>query len=216
MKIYKKDLPLRLHNIDQAPEFLYYMGDLSLLEKKTVTIVGSRRPTARGRFQTRKIVEKLISHDIVIVSGFARGIDEEAHRAALELGGTTIAVLGAGLKSSYPRGRDWLRYKTEKRGLLLTEYSADVEPRPHHFPRRNRLLAGLSPIVIVVESTIRSGTMLTAKEAIKQNRDLWVVPGPPESKLSLGPNYLIFQGASPLYHYDLIDHWEDEIWQRIW
>ncbi|NLY73476.1 MAG: DNA-protecting protein DprA [Tissierellia bacterium] len=216
MKIYRKDFPLRLQNIEEVPEFLYYIGDRSLLNKKTVTIVGTRRPTARGRHQTRKIVEKLISRDIVVVSGFAKGIDEEAHRAALELGGTTIAVLGAGLDSTYPRGRDWLRRETEKRGLILSEYERDQEPRPWHFPKRNRLLSGLSPITIVVEATIESGTMITARQALSQNRNLWVVPGPPESEMSLGPNYLIFQGANPLYHYDLIDHWEEDIWQRIW
>ncbi len=216
MYINNKDLPPRLRSIEDSPELLYYMGDRNLLWSRTVTIVGSRRASPRGIHQTRKIVEKLVSRDIVIVSGFARGIDEAAHRAALEMGGRTIAVLGTGLGSSYPRGRDWLRLEMEKRGLLLTEYPGNLGPKPFHFPRRNRLLAGLSPIVIVVESTIKSGTIITANEAIKQGRDLWVVPGSPESPLSLGPNYLIFQGANPLYHYDLIEHWEDEIWQKIW
>ena len=216
MYICNRDLPPRLKTIDNSPPLLYYMGDTSLMWEKTVTIVGSRKPSARGIYQTRKIVEKLLARDIVVVSGFARGIDEAAHRAALELGGRTIAVLGTGLNNPYPRGRDWIRQETEKRGLLLTEYRGDVGPKPHHFPRRNRLLAALSPLVIVVEATIKSGTMITAKEAIKQGRDLWVVPGSPESPLSLGPNYLIFQGANPLYHYDLIDYWEEEIWQKIW
>jgi DNA processing protein len=104
----------------------------------------------------------------------------------------------------------------EKEGLLLTEYPKNVGPKPHHFPRRNRLLAALSPITIIVEAEIKSGTMITAKEAIRQGKDLWVVPGSPEDPLSIGPNYLIFQGANPLYHYELIDHWEEELWQKIW
>ena len=216
MIIKRKDFPLAMERMEEVPDFLYYLGNPELIYRKTVTIVGTRRATPHGRRLTRKIVEKLVAHDIVVVSGFAKGIDETAHKAAFDYGGTSIAVLGAGLKSLYPRGRDLLRWKMEEEGLLLSEYPHTVEPRPYHFPRRNRILAALSPIVIVVEATIASGTMTTAKEAIKQAKDLWVVPGRPEDPLSLGPNYLLFQGANPLYHVDLIDQWEEELWQKIW
>ncbi|NLY35716.1 MAG: DNA-protecting protein DprA [Tissierellia bacterium] len=216
MIIKPDNYPRGLLYIDKVPELLYALGDTGLLYKNSVTIVGSRKPTDRGLLQTQKIVEKLVRRDIVVVSGFAKGIDEQAHRAAFDFGGTSIAVLGTGLDSLYPRGRDLLRWKMEKEGLLLTEYPKNVGPKPHHFPRRNRLLAALSPITIIVEAEIKSGTMITAKEAIRQGKDLWVVPGSPEDPLSIGPNYLIFQGANPLYHYELIDHWEEELWQKIW
>lgn len=216
MIIKRKDYPFSLERMDEVPEYLYYQGKRNLLYRKTVTIVGTRRPSAYGISVTRKIVEKLVARDIVVVSGFAKGIDETAHRAAFEYGGTSIAVLGTGLRSLYPRGRDLLRWRMEEEGLLLTEYPPDVEARPYHFPRRNRLLAALSPLVLVVECSIASGTMTTAKEAIKQAKDLWVVPGRIGDEYALGPNYLLFQGANPLYHVDLIDQWEDELWQRIW
>lgn len=214
--IEQKNFPRGLLYVDDVPEHLYGLGDPFLLYKNTITLVGSRKPTPRGLSQTRKIVEKCVARDIVIVSGFAKGIDEEAHRAAFDYGGTSIAILGTGLESPYPRGRDTLRCRMEEQGLLLTEFPAHFGPKPHHFPKRNRLLAALSPIIIIVESTIKSGTMITAREALKQGKDLWVVPGSPEDPLSIGPNYLIFQGANPLYHYDLIDHWEEQLWQKIW
>lgn len=216
MIIKQENYPPGLLCIDKIPKFLYGLGDADLLYRKCVTIVGSRKPTSRGLSQTRKIVEKLVARDIVIVSGFAKGIDEQAHKAAFDFGGKSIAVLGTGLDSLYPRGRDLLRWKMEKEGLLLTEYPAGSGPKPHHFPKRNRLLAALSPITIVVEAAIKSGSMITAREALEQGKDLWVVPGSPEAPLSIGPNYLIFQGANPLYHYDLIDQWEEELWQKIW
>ncbi|HZK10721.1 MAG TPA: DNA-processing protein DprA [Clostridia bacterium] len=216
MIIEQEKFPRGLLFLHELPKLLYAQGNLDLLEKKCVTIVGSRKATKRGLAQTRKIVEKLVARDIVIVSGFAKGIDEMAHKSAFEFGGKSIAILGTGLNSLYPRGRDLLRWRMEEEGLLLSEYPTNVGPRPHHFPRRNRLLAALSPITIIVEAEIKSGTMITAKEALGQGKDLWVVPGSPEDPLSLGPNYLIFQGANPLYHYDLIDHWEEELWQKIW
>lgn len=216
MRLFRKDFPLSMERMEEIPDFLYFQGKKQLLYRKTVTVVGSRHPSPQGKRITRKIVEKCVARDIVVVSGFARGIDETAHQAAFDYGGTSIAVLGAGLDHPYPRGRDLLRWRMEEEGLLLTEYPADVGPRPEHFPRRNRILAALSPVVIVVEAKIQSGTMTTAKEAIKQHKDLWVVPGRPEDPLSLGPNYLIFQGANPLYHLDLIDQWEEELWQKIW
>lgn len=190
-------LPSKFHEVNPLPKTIYYDGDLALLDNYTVTIVGSREPTSYGISMTHFIVEKLIKHGIVVVSGFARGIDYEAHKRALACGGKTIAVLGCGLDINYPKHKSEL-LEDPKRILRLTEYPAKTSPRPEHFPRRNRLLSALGDVVIVIECVRKSGTMITAHHAIEQGKDLFCLPGDIRNRYAEGPNYLISLGAFPI------------------
>ena len=177
---------------------IYYEGNRQLLEKPAVAIVGSRTPSSYGREQTVRLVEKLVERGIVIISGFARGIDFTAHETALAAGGETVAVLGCGLSVDYPNGRSEIRARMKDRALLLTEFADDVRPAPFHFPLRNRLLPALSRAVIVIECSRASGTMSTAFHALEQAVDLYALPGDIDRPMCAGPNYLISLGAYPL------------------
>lgn len=184
-------------------DVLYYAGQLSVLDRPSVTIVGSRHPSDYGRAVTKQLVEKLIQHDIVIISGFALGIDVTAHLAALSGRGQTIAVLGCGLDVAYPRAHHHLKTDIIKRGLLLSEYPAATRPKPHHFPRRNRLLAALGDEVIVVECLAQSGSLITIDYAIDFGKTVHAVPGRISDPLAGGPNQLIQDGANPIIDIDL-------------
>ncbi len=205
MYIDREDLPKSLNEIRKPPKGLYYRGNKSLLNKRKVTIVGTRRPTSYGISVTKKIVAKYKLSDIVIVSGFANGIDFNAHMAALDNNIPTIAIIGCGIDVMYPKNKKLRERLNNSNSLILSEYDYGVKPKPYHFPLRNRLLAAISDYTIVVECSIKSGTMITAKHALELGKDVWVVPGRIDSEMSLGPNYLIYQGANPLYTIDLID-----------
>lgn len=199
----KKQYPEIFSELIPKPECLYYEGDVSLLNQVSVTIVGTRRPSAYGLAVCKQLVEKLISHDIVIISGFALGIDVCAHQAALAGGGRTIAVLGSGLDVNYPVAHNHLKADIVKTGLLLSEYPAGTRPRPEHFPRRNRILAALASEVIVVECLKRSGTMITTDYAIDLGKSVHTFPGNITSALAEGPNQLIQDGANPIIDINL-------------
>lgn len=185
------------------PDKIYFQGDSSLLGQPSVTIVGTRRPSPYGLAVCKQLVEKLISHDIVIISGFALGIDICAHRAALAGGGKTIAVLGSGLDVCYPQAHHDVKYDILQTGLLLSEYPAGTRPRPEHFPKRNRLLAALADEVIVIECLKKSGTMITTDYALDLGKPVHAVPGRITSEVAQGPNQLIQDGANPLIDVDL-------------
>lgn len=211
MLLEEKRMPEKLLVIEPQVHSLYYDGDLKILDKPMVTIVGSRNPTRYGKQMTQLLVEKLIKHDIVIVSGFARGIDYEAHRWAIDAGGETLAVLGCGLDYPYPRHKESLLSSKEKI-LRLTEYGNGVSPRPEHFPRRNRILSALGDVVVVIECERKSGTMITAHHAIEQGKDLFCLPGDIRNIQAQGPNFLISQGAFPIIS---VEDVEKEIVRRI-
>lgn len=209
--LFDQSFPEIFSELIPRPDRLFYEGDLTALTQPSVTIVGTRRPTGYGLMVCKQLVEKLVSHDIVIISGFALGIDVCAHEAALQAGGKTIAVLGSGIDVNYPTAHNQLKAEIVKRGLLLTEYPLGTRPRPEHFPKRNRLLAALADELIVVECIIKSGTMITADYAIDLGTALSAFPGNITSEVSRGPNQLIQDGANPIID---IDQFVDEFVRR--
>mgnify|MGYP001193952754 FL=1 len=187
-----------LTTIAPPPKALYYIG--ALPEKRpTVAIVGSRRPTPYGIEVTRQLAYDLAKAGITVISGLAYGIDAVAHKAALDAGGTTIAVLANGLHRVYPTAHIGLaRDIIQKGGALISEMPPGEDARAYHFLARNRIISGLADAVVVTEATDRSGTFSTATHALTQNKELFAVPGPITSLLSVGANKLLKQGAHPV------------------
>lgn len=188
-----------IDSIVLMPKKLYYIGTLPAERKPTVAIVGTRKPTAYGREVTMQIATDLAKRGVIIVSGMALGIDGIAHRATLEAGGTTIAVQGNGLAKLYPSshrqlGEDIIQHG----GAILSEYEPHVEARGFQFLERNRIVSGLSDAILITEASARSGTLNTAKHALEQGKEVFVVPGNITSPLSAGCNALIKQGATPV------------------
>ncbi len=168
----------------------------------SVSIVGSRKPSSYGRAVVLRLAEELASRGIVVISGLARGIDATAHLGALK-GGKTIAVLGSGLENIYPRENRPLFERIVEDGAVVSEFPAQSPPLGFHFPIRNRIISGLSLAVVVVEAAKRSGSLITARLALEQNREVMAVPGNITSELSQGTNWLIKSGAKP------VESWED-------
>jgi DNA processing protein len=166
-------------------------------DRQALAIVGTRRLTSYGRQMARELAQGLSRTGITVVSGLARGIDTEAHHAALDAGGRTIAVLGSGLDFIYPpENRDLVdRILTSGQGAIISEYPLATKPQGKNFPARNRIISGLSLGSIVVEGAIKSGAMITARYAVEQNREVFAVPGFVNSPASAGPNRLIQEGA---------------------
>ena len=188
--------PTALKEIHSPPPFLYYIGNIDVLKKKNkVAIVGSRNPTDYGKNICYDIIKEIVKYNIVTVSGFARGIDTIAHKVTLENNGETIAILGNGFNIIYPSSNRKLFNIIKEKGILLTEFSLDTKPEPGNFPKRNRIISGLSKAVIVVEASIKSGSLITAEFAVNQGRDVFAVPGNVYSYKSKGTNFLIKNGA---------------------
>ncbi|MGE5299239.1 MAG: DNA-processing protein DprA [Acidobacteriota bacterium] len=183
--------------IDKPPLTLYYYGTLPEARVPTVAIVGTRKPTAYGKEVTHRLAYDLAQQGIIIVSGLALGVDGLAHQAALEAGGTTLAVLPCGLPKIYPaRHRDLAANIVAKGGALITEYTSDEEfSYQSNFLERNRIVAGLADAVLITEAAARSGTLNTAAHALAQGKEVFVVPGNITSPMSSGCNALIKQGA---------------------
>ena len=192
-----------LASIAKPPKTLNYSGILPDTRRPTVAIIGTRKPTAYGKEVTEKIAAELAAKGVVIVSGLALGVDGLAHKAALDAGGMTLAVLGSGLPRIYPSAHRQLAERIlAGGGALISEYSEDEEARPHYFLERNRLVSGLADAIIITEAAARSGTLNTAAHALEQGKEIFVVPGNITSAMSIGCNYLIKQGATPLIHSD--------------
>lgn len=188
-----------LTNIAKPPKRLYYSGTLPQERRPAVAIVGTRRPTHYGREVTERLASDLAAKGIVVVSGLALGVDGIAHKATLEAGGTTIAVLGNGLPQIYPAShQDLAKQIIEKSGAILSEYEPETPSYPNQFLERNRIVSGLADAVIITEAAIRSGTMSTAAHALEQGKEVFVVPGNITSPLSAGCNALLRQGATPV------------------
>ncbi len=189
--------PDRLKDIFDAPYILYYRGCLPDEEKKTAALVGSRACSEYGRSMAKDIASGLAANDVQIVSGFARGIDTAAHNGCLgAAGGKTFAVFGSGINYCYPpENRFTYDEIIEKGGGIVSEYPPDTKPVPGFFPMRNRIISGLSDIVIVVEAGSKSGALITADHAIEQGRTVMALPGRATDRLSVGCNALIRQGA---------------------
>lgn len=187
--------PARLRAIPDPPPLLYMKGDLGEGMDRALAVVGSRSASEYGLKVTRRLCHGLASLGFVLVSGMARGIDGEAHEAALDAGGRTVAVLGSGVDVAYPWEHKGMYEKIIAHGAVLSEHPLGTPPLPQHFPVRNRLISGLSLGVIVVEATEKSGSLITANWAIEQGREVFAVPGQAGSSLSRGTHQLIRQGA---------------------
>ncbi|MBI3994522.1 MAG: DNA-protecting protein DprA, partial [Nitrospirae bacterium] len=187
--------PDLLKMIPDPPPYLYLKGDLRPEDNRAVAIVGARRASGYGRAVTEQLSRELAVRGFTIVSGMARGIDGWAHQAALEVPGRTIAVLGSGLDILYPREHDELREAISRQGAVLSDYPLGTPPDPVNFPKRNRVISGLSLGVVVVEAAENSGSLITARLALDQGREVFAVPGPIGTKTSIGTHALIKQGA---------------------
>ena len=189
------DYPRLLHEISAPPPVLYVKGTITEEDVWAVAIVGTRRASDYGREVTRRLAAALARSGITIVSGMARGIDGEAHRAALKAGGRTIAVLGCGIDRVYPPEYRRLAGEVVAQGALVSDYPLGTEPEGKNFPPRNRIISGLSMGVLIVEAGVRSGALITADYAAEQGRDVFAVPGSILGRGSAGTNALIQDGA---------------------
>lgn len=187
--------PEKLRQIPDAPYALYIKGRLPDENQKRIAIVGARMCSEYGRAVAVRLAKSLAARGICVVSGMARGIDTAGHTGALEADGITCAVLGCGVDICYPKSNEQLYHNILERGCILSEYPPGTQPLPALFPQRNRIISGLSDAVVVVEAKARSGSLITADQALEQGRDVYAVPGRIYDTLSAGCNGLIRQGA---------------------
>ncbi len=193
--IWDEDYPPLLKRISDPPVVLFYRGKLGVVRKPAVAVVGTRTPSSYGKVVTSELVRELVARGITIVSGLARGIDAIAHHTAIQSGGETIAVFGCGLDYCYPPENRNLYDSIPGHGLLVSEYFLGTGPDATNFPKRNRIISGLSQGTLVVEAGERSGALITAYYALNQNREVFAVPGNINSPKCRGTNHLIKQGA---------------------
>ncbi|MBN2483361.1 MAG: DNA-processing protein DprA [Candidatus Omnitrophica bacterium] len=199
---YSEEYPQLLREIPHPPVVLYVQGSPAVISKLCIGIVGTRLPTFYGIEMAKKFSYALASLGLIVVSGLARGIDTAAHLGALA-GGDTIAVLGCGLNYRYPKENESLAARISERGAVISEFALEERPRREYFPRRNRIISGVSRGVLVVQAADRSGALITARYALEQNREVFALPGDVNSSKSRGTNKLIKQGAK------LVDSVED-------
>ncbi len=197
--------PERLKHIYDPPLVLFVRGNEALLAADSLAVVGARNATDYGVAVARELAGRLATAGLVVVAGLARGIDSAAHVGTLKVGGQTLAVLGSGVDMPYPREARPLYRQLSEEGCVVSEFFPGTRPAPQNFPVRNRIISGLCLGVLIVEATQRSGSLITARLALEQGRELFAVPGPVHSPLSVGPNYLIKQGAK------LVQVWQDVI-----
>ena len=190
--------PDRLREIDDSLPLIYVRGEWLPDDEWSVAVVGTRRATAYGRHAADELARGLAANRVTVVSGLARGVDSIAHRAALDAGGRTIAVLASGLDTIYPAEHARLADEIAEHGALITDYPLGTKPRSEFFPRRNRIMSGVALGTLVVEGDYKSGAMITARLSIEQNREVFVVPGSIFSPQSRGPLALLRDGATPV------------------
>ena len=194
--------PQILKKIYDPPVLLFCSGNKQVLNEKMFAVVGTRTPTPYGKHVTDTFSRELIRTGLHIVSGLASGVDTAAHRAALRHGGKTVAVLGSGLDWIYPAANRGLAREITHNGALLSEYPMGTHPDPANFPRRNRIVSGLSQGVLVTEAGLNSGALITAYQALEQNREVFAIPGSVFSDLSSGVHQLIQEGAKLVHTFD--------------
>lgn len=189
------EYPKSLLEIADPPPFLYAKGNLALLNQPSIAIVGSRNASAQGEKNAEAFAYDLCAYGLCIVSGMALGIDGAAHRGALKANGSTIAVVGTGLDIVYPAKHRDLAHKIAEHGLIISEYALGTPSKPQNFPKRNRIISGLSLGCLVVEANLQSGSQITARLAAEQGREIFAIPGSIHSPMSKGCHQLIKQGA---------------------
>lgn len=192
------DYPSLLRNIAHPPPLLYVRGDLIPTDEWAVAIVGTRRASSYGTEVARRLATGLAENDITVISGLALGIDGAAHRAALDAGGRTLAVMGCGLDTIYPARHARLAERIASSGALISDYALGIKPDARNFPPRNRIISGLSLGAVVVEADIRSGALITVQFALDQGRETFAVPGNIYARTSQGTNALIRRGEAKL------------------
>ncbi|ASS75660.1 DNA-protecting protein DprA [Tumebacillus algifaecis] len=204
------EYPEMLRALYDPPAGLFVMGNLPKTGSHALAVVGARTLSAYGRLVTEKLVTELVQSGLTIVSGLARGIDTAAHGATLKAGGQTIAVLGSGLLQIYPRENMRLAHRiADGHGAVISEWAPLTPGRPQNFPIRNRIISGLTQATLVIEAGEKSGSLITADQALEQGRDVYAVPGPITSPMSIGTNRLIQHGAKPvLAASDILEDYE--------
>jgi len=204
--------PARLRMIPDPPPLLYVSGTLTEQDELALAIVGARRATAAGKVLTEELAGDLARAGFTVISGLARGVDAAAHRGALAVGGRTVAVLGCGIDRTYPPEHVRLRREIEERGAILSELSLGAPPHSAHFPRRNRIISGMSVGVVITEAAINSGSLITARLAAEQGREVFAVPGFVKDETSRGTNALLKEGATLIEKaQDVIDAVEPQL-----
>jgi DNA processing protein len=204
--------PALLKQIADPPPLLFVRGDRDYLAQPQLAIVGSRNPTHTGRALAREFAAHLASFGLTITSGLASGIDGAAHQGAIEAGGTTLAVTGTGLDRVYPARHRDLAHRVAENGALVTEFPPGTAPLAANFPRRNRLISGLSLGTLVVEAALRSGSLITARSALEQGREVFAIPGSIHNPLARGCHALIRDGAKLV---ETSDHILEELASQI-
>ncbi|WP_226681260.1 DNA-processing protein DprA [Sutcliffiella horikoshii] len=206
LTIWDKEYPLLLKEIYDPPVVLYTKGNKQLFKSRMLGIVGARMMTSYGNHSLHKLIPPLLKEDFTIVSGLAKGVDISAHQLAMERGGNTIAVLGSGFFHIYPKEHHSIAEKIASQHLLLSEYPPYTPPTRWNFPQRNRIISGLSEGVIIIEAKEKSGSLITADQAMEQGREVFAVPGSILSETSKGTNALIQQGAKlVISHHDILE-----------
>lgn len=191
LTVMSENYPQKLVDLPDRPLILYCKGDLSLLERKGVAVVGTRMPSNYGRLTTEKFSKRLAESGLVIISGLCYGIDEIAHRGALDVSGKTIAVVGSGFNHIYPSTNTALSKEIAEKGLLMSEYPPSFVAKKYTFPHRNRIVAGLSDGVLIPEAGFKSGTVHTKEFALEYGKDMFAIPGNINNPKSELPNHLI-------------------------
>lgn len=193
ISFFDQEYPKLLRTTEDCPPILFALGNIGLLNKESIAIVGSRNASANGLRFSYKLAKNLGEQNFAIISGFARGIDSAAHKASINK--ASIAVLAGGVDHIYPPENEDLYYQIIEQGLVISESRPGAIPKPQNFPQRNRIISGISKAVAIIEASLNSGSLITAKYALQQNKDLFVVPGFPLDPKYQGNNSLLKQGA---------------------
>ncbi|SEP56758.1 DNA-processing protein DprA [Piscibacillus halophilus] len=210
LTIYHQDYPDSLKTIPDPPLILYWKGNIDIIKSKKISVIGSRDPSSFAQKKVNLFVNSLLKNRVTVVSGLAYGIDSMAHSYTLSNGGFTIAVIGFGFNHIYPKEHMNLFQQISNHGLVLSEYHPNTKAKKWHFPERNRIISGLSAATLIIEAAERSGTMITADQALEQGKEVFVVPDSIFLNQAQGCLKLIQEGATPLIHPNELDQWIDE------
>lgn len=207
-QLHVKKLPNKLQDITPSINNLFYQGDVSLINHPCIAIVGPRKHSFYGEAVTKAITTDLVAAGFCIVSGLAAGIDAIAHQAALNVNGNTIAVIANGLNIHYPKRNKKIAQQIAQKGLIISEYPQNTPPLKHHFPLRNRIISALAQAVLIIEAPLKSGALITAEYAFRQNRDVFAIPGSVFSDHTAGTHRLIKESKAQIVTsaQDIIEH----------